>query len=297
LTRPSPSTLRALVILEYLGANSQEFFSLTELSYTLGLNKATANACLTAFVDAGYVTRHRADNTFTLGPEFSRLAAAATRGRRAIIQAARPEMELLSELSGTQVAANIIVGDELVLVSVAGVPASPQPLAYRARMFPPIGMLFVAWASETAVGRWLDTVSSTEEDRERYQQLLEYVREQGYVVSANREPRDRLDQLMRETQHQELTEQVREQMRALAAQLVAEEAGLRRLDPDTRYRVKSISAPVFDPAGGVEMALILRGFRELRGAEILELAALVTKSAERVTAAVGGHVRCPDGIR
>jgi DNA-binding IclR family transcriptional regulator len=62
------------------------------------------------------------------------------------------------------------------------------------------------------------------------------------------------------------------------------------LDPDGRYEVSSISAPVFGVGGEVVLALAATGWRErLPGATVERLGGVVRRAADDVSAALGGR--------
>lgn len=290
MPRPSPSTSRVIELLNFLGDHPREFFSLSELARRLDLNKATAHGMLGALSDAGYLFRHPVDKTFSLGPAIVALGQAAVAAESKVVAFAHPEMEALSAATGAQCVASTAIGDEVVIVAVVGLASVPtaSDLGYRARLYPPHGLVFVAWASDARVESWLESVAATPVDRKHYREMLVSIQERGFSLAANAQARSRLDRVMKEVQNEALTPEVHKTLTALGAELAREERELFKLSPEQRYQIRSISAPVFDAFGTVCLALILRGFPELTGSQILDHAESLVAACGRVTRLIGG---------
>lgn len=290
MPRPSPSTSRVIDLLNFLGDHPREFFSLSELARRLDLNKATAHGMLGALSDAGYLFRHPVDKTFSLGPAIVALGQAAVAAESKVVAFAHAEMEELSRLTGAQCVASTAIGDEVVSVAVVGLASVPMPtgLGERARIYPPHGLVFIAWAPESRIEEWLKTVTETPADRRRYREMLDDIRERGFSVAAHGQARSRLDRVMKEVQNEALTPEARKTLAALGAELAREERELLKLVPDQKYQLRSISAPVFDAFGNVALVLILRGFPELTGRQIAQHAEALMAACGRVTALIGG---------
>jgi DNA-binding IclR family transcriptional regulator len=284
-------------LLNFLGDHPREFFSLSELARRLDLNKATAHGMLGALSDAGYLFRHPVDKSFSLGPAIVALGQAAVSAESKVVAFAHGEMEALSRSSGAQCVASTAIGDEVVIVAVVGLASVPtaSDLGYRARIYPPHGLVFMAWAPEGRVEEWLKTVAETPADKKRYRQMLADIRARGFSVAALGQARARLDRVMKEVQNQALTPEVQRTLAALGAELAREERELLKLTPDQRYQIRSISAPVFDGFGNVALVLILRGFPELTGRQIAEHAEALVAACGRVTSLIGGLVPSQGG--
>jgi len=282
--------------LNFLGDHPREFFSLSELARRLDLNKATAHGMLGALADAGYLFRHPVDKTFSLGPAVVALGQSAVAAESKIVAFAHPEMDALSRATGAQCVASTAIGDEVVFVAVVGLgslPMASEP-GYRARLYPPHGLVFLAWATKERVERWLESVAETPADKKRYREMLADIRARGFSMAANAQARSKLDRVLREVQNEALTPEMQRMLAALGAELAREERELGKLSPDQRYQIRSISAPVFDPFGKVTLVLILRGFPELTGQQISEHAAALVGACGRVTKLIGGVI--PDSV-
>lgn len=296
MPRPSPATGRVVAVLNFLADNPRQFFSLSELARQLNLNKATAHGLLNGLTEAGYVFRHPVDKTFSLGPAVVALGQAAVAPDSKVIAFAHPEMELLAKSIGGQCIASIAVGDEIVVAATSGSPvlSNISELGYRTRLFPPHGLIFVAWESAEKIEAYLNNVTRPKE-RAHYSALLENVRERGYSLAANARARARLDRALRAVQNEEITSTVQQTLAQLAAELANEEYELTKIDPRKEYHVQAIAAPVFDASHRVRLGLTLRGFPQLTGAEILRHANSLVAAADRVSRMIGGTGRPGNG--
>lgn len=282
MARPSPGVERAIAVLDFLAAHPGEGFTLSELARRLELNKATAHALLATLTESGYLLRHPTRLTFQLGPALIALGAAA-HGQFEAADFALEEMRSLSDELGLECLATTAVGDEMLIVSRAGPPRSlnsVQP-GQRLPLTPPLGSVFMAWASDEEVERWLTRAPA--EDTDHYRAGLEAVRRRGYAVGLEADPRAALGQALRGLADDD-------RARLLVDQLIDElghqEYILTAIDRQGRYLVNHLVAPVFGPDGDVVLALSLFGFTgaitgkqvERYGDRLLEATRNVTKS-------------------
>jgi DNA-binding IclR family transcriptional regulator len=292
MPRPSHGTGRMVAILNFLAENPREFFSLSEIARQLNLNKATAHGVLNGLAEAGYVFRHPVDKSFSLGPALVGLGQAAVAPDSKIIAFAYPEMVTLAEAIGVECLAGVKVGDEIVCAATAGTPVMPNisELGYRTRLFPPHGIVFVAWASEDVIEAYLDNIT-TPKERAHYRSLLETVRERGYSLAARGQARARLDRALRAVQDEEITSPVQKTLATLAAELAGDEYQLLNINPRKEYQLQGISAPVFDANDRVRLGLTLRGLPKITGAQIRQHAKELVAAADQVSRLIGGTGR------
>jgi DNA-binding IclR family transcriptional regulator len=282
MARPSPGVERAVAVLDFLAAHPGEAFTLSELARRLDLNKATSHALLNSLTTAGYLLRHPTRMTYTLGPALIALGTAAQHQFEAA-DFAREEMRSLSDELGLECLATTAVGDDMLIVARAGAPralGTVQP-GQRLPLTPPLGSVFMAWAAEDDVQRWLDRAPA--EDADQYRAGLEAVRRRGYAVGLEADPRATLGRALAD-----LTEDApaRRLVEQLLDELGHQEYILTAVDRDARYLVNHLVAPVFGPTGDVVLALSLYGFsgamtgRQLEsyGDRLLEATRNVTKS-------------------
>ena len=239
--RQVPAVERALEILELLADHPQVLLGLSEIARTLAMNKASCHATLTLLADRGYLIRH-ADKTYSLGPAILPLANSFLHDQDALPQA-RVEMAAVSRELNLDCMASCIVDNEIVILAHTSSPGSfgiNMRVGARFPLVPPVGTVFLAWATRERVRQWLAGVGggATAAERERLLDALAVVRDRGYSVAigsanADRErPHDVDDYLLFE---------VRE---------------------NQRLPVAHIAAPVFDPEGTVRLAITVVAFHD-----------------------------------
>jgi DNA-binding IclR family transcriptional regulator len=271
-----------MAVLDFLAAHPGESFTLSELARRLDLNKATAHALLNSLTTAGYLLRHPARMTYSLGPALIALGAAAQNQFEAA-DFARDEMRSLSDELGLECLATTAVGDDMLIVARAGAPralGTVQP-GQRLPLTPPLGSVFMAWARDDDVERWLSRAPA--EDAGQYRAGLEAVRRRGYAVGLEADPRATLGRALADLAHDAPARRMVEQ---ILDELGHQEYILTSVDRQARYLVNHLVAPVFGPAADVVLALSLYGFTgamtgrqlETYGDRLLEATRNVTKS-------------------
>jgi DNA-binding IclR family transcriptional regulator len=283
--RPSPGVARVVSVLDFLADRPEETYSLSELCRQVGINKATAHALLGELTDAGYLVRDPVDKTYGLGPRLLAVGMSAGRSERTTINRARPHMRRLATELDVRCVASALRGDELVILEVAGrdrpFRTSLQP-GHRVPCAPPIGTVFVAWAAERSVQRWLARAGDdlTEASRSWYLDAVAAARRRGCSLSLDGQARARLEQAMVDSRllHDAVHELSQE------AYLVVDD-----LDPSQTYPLSHVAAPVFGLDGQVAMALTIYDLPgSLSVDEIDALTGRVRAAARAVTEAVGG---------
>lgn len=296
MARPSPAVERVVGVLSFLAAHPGEGFSLSELARRLDHNKATLHSVLGALTDAGFVLRHPARRTFTLGPALVALGHAA-QGPSPALEFARDEMRRLSGDLGLECLATAALGDEIVILARSGVPAEPGlnglvQVGQRLPLVPPLGTVFKAWSDPEDVERWLALVgcAAAADELARYRRGLAVARDRGYVVGLEADPRATLGQALAELAGDVRSARVREVVEALVDELGHEEYILVELDVEASYFVNHLVAPVFGPAGEVVLALSLYGFRRrLSGRDVAGYGETLHESCDRVTKSIHGR--------
>jgi DNA-binding IclR family transcriptional regulator len=265
--RQVPAVERALEILELLADRTPELLGLSEIARTLAMNKASCHATLTLLADRNYLIRH-ADKTYSLGPGMLPIANSFLHDQNAL-PFLRVEMTKLGRELNLDCVASSVVGSEIVILAHTPSPGSfgiNMRVGSRFPLVPPIGTVFLAWASRDRVEHWLASVQATPAKRARYIDALAVVRERGYSVAIGK--------------------------------AVGENPGgasdvddylLFELRETQRLPVAHIAAPVFDPEGTVRLALTVVAFRDqLTSQEIPVVMKRLTAATTRVTRATWG---------
>ena len=301
MARPAPGVERTIALITFLSRHPDRSFGLSELARRLDLNKATAHAMLATLSEAGWVVRDAADKTYRLGPALVAVGEAAAGPERLVLDLARPHMRRLSEELGVRVVASKAVGDHIIVVAHEGPGDGPSPPISRpgARipLSPPLGTVFVAWSDPETVERWLDGLSPRPDDRRLalYREAISTIRRRGFTIASDDERRRGISTLLTafadDYDDAEVRAAVERVIRAIG------DADDRLLvDPDgvEPHRLSMVSAPVFDAAGRVCLALTLI---DLPNRLTLQQAGLygwrLVTATEAITAQSGGRPPAP----
>ena len=283
----APGVERVVSLLDFLATHPDESFGLSDLSRQLGLSKATAHAMVTALTDAGYLLRHPTHKTYSLGPALIAVGHAAGARQLDLVDHARPEMEGLAAGLGVQVVASSVVGDEIVLLANSGRPG-PMWLAFtvgqRLPLTPPLGTVFLAWAAQVDIDRWLDQSGprATADDRERLRSALKVVRLRGYSLNLEAVARLKLGRAM--------TGRTDEPLSGVIDELAHEEYLLEEVGSAVSHRLAQIAAPVFGADGAVVLALTMVGLPDSLSAEQVPVyAQQLVAAANSVTRTLHGR--------
>jgi DNA-binding IclR family transcriptional regulator len=285
MARPSPGVARVVSVLDFLADHPDEAYSLSELCRQVDVNKATAHALLAELTDAGYLVRDPVDKTYALGPRLLAVGVSAGRNERTTLNRARPHMRRLATELDVRCVASTLRGDEIVALEVAGrdrpFRTSIQP-GHRVPCAPPIGTVFVAWAPERTVERWLARAGDdlTDESRALYLDAVAAVRRRGCSLSLDGRARAHLEQAIVESRslHDAVHNLGQE------AYLVVDD-----LDPGAAYALSHVAAPVFGPDGQVVLGFTVYDLPgPLSADEVEALTARVRAAAAAVTQALGG---------
>jgi DNA-binding IclR family transcriptional regulator len=270
--RQVPAVERALEILELLAGRPNELLGLSDVARTLAINKASCHATLTLLADRGYLIRHAA-KTYSLGPAILPLADSFLRDQDALPHA-RVEMAALSRDLNLDCVASGVVDDEIVLLARTSSPGSfgvSVRVGSRFPLVPPIGTVFLAWASSERVGEWLGSIAGqpTRAERKRYLDALAIVRERGYSVALG----------------------TASQAEGSNLPAAVDDYLLFEIDEAQRLPITHIAAPVFGPDGAVRLALTVVGFGErLTSQDVPAVAQQLLATATRLALTTWGVV-------
>lgn len=202
----------------------------------------------------------------------------------------RPLMERFATDNDCQCIATTRLDDEVVVVASAGRPqdvGEPETLVGQRMPFaPPMGSVFAAWDGATAAETWLGLTTDLVE-RERHRHALRSVVARGVslglLTAAQREFASTLESMAGRTEPLPRT-----LLWGLIQQLSYDPV---HLTDETKEAVRQISAPVFNAAGKVALALTCFGFGHPRSG-IDSLSSGLLDMAAAATRRIGG--RPPD---
>lgn len=299
MARPSPQTDRVVDLVDLLASRADEALTLSEISSSLRVNKATCHAMLATLTRAGWLLRHPTRKTYRLGPALAavgRIAAADI----PVLEFARPTLVDLSHELGLVCLALAPGDDHLTVLDEVG--PAPVVRAFRigeqVPVHPPFGAGFVAWAEPAMRDRWLDDAASSASGRAYCERALVAARGRGFAVELVTEPEARLRAMVAN-----LGESLSgasagrpdtTRMRTLLEQLVSEPLGDEpflpiAVVPDERYRVSTIGAPVFDADRQVVLVLVLvSSGTPMPGTRVEGIGRRLVGAAEALTTALGG---------
>ena len=292
----SQPTARALAILDLLMANPHQAFGLTEMTRRLNLNKATCHAILTTMANYGFLVQHPKTKAYRLGPSIIAAGNAAF-AQFPVLEYARPELEGLQNELGIGFAVTGRSKLHMVLLALYG-HASPLidsfQLGLRLPNTAPVAACFTAFSPASQLEDWLTRAhTSRGEYHEKLDQKLRVslitIRARGYEVTLKTNAEVELTkQLARINNSWSLTE-LEEITNKYQHDLCDESFHLDRIDPKARYNVSTISLPVFVYKEVPVMCFVAGSFdKPVLGSQIVEIAARIQQSADRVTALASG---------
>ena len=172
--RPSAS---ACDVLELLGETPAEPQRLAVIARRLDMPRATCQTVLLALCDRGFVVRHEADISYSLGPACVRLGEAAALASPALAAATEgvARVAAATGLGRGRHRADRRRGE--VAETIEGVdPFGPAVAAGLAvPLVAPFGAVFVAWADDDVLAAWFDRCDPplTRTERQRYSRTVD----------------------------------------------------------------------------------------------------------------------------
>jgi DNA-binding IclR family transcriptional regulator len=295
MARPALSAARALDVLDFLAAHPDETFTLSDLVRRVGVNVASMHALLAVLEQREYVSRDE-DKAYGLGPMLVPLGYAARR-RHAVIDAARHALESLAAdlgVTGLVVAASdgeMVVIDEVATVAPPHI-ARTRAIGRRIRMLPPIGGVFYAWSTDSAVEQWLESAPKAMQRHESdLRRWLTSIRTRGYAVGLETAARQGLRRAVRDLTGEPGSRSARGRLRNNVARLGDIATVLIEPNPHESYRVSHVAAAVVDRPGATPLSLYLMGFRrELSAYELERIGARLRVAAAGVARGTGDAV-------
>ena len=265
----SAPTARVLDVVELLSLPGNRQMRFSDVVRELELSQATAHAILKTLTDRGWVDRDPVAKTFSLGPALA-LIGARLDAARPLAHLARDAARRLA--SAVEVPASVIerAGDDLVITAFeqprgGAIPASPnERIPYTA----PFGVAFAAWDTPDAQRAWIQRAAADDAAlTRRLSDVLADTRKRGYDV-------DWMTPALAQAAHaigslsghalpvnmRSIIDQLRVEFTSVA---VTTDKGTRAPRP-----VATISAPVLDKGGHIQLVLGIHPVRPMTMAEI-----------------------------
>jgi DNA-binding IclR family transcriptional regulator len=294
VARPALAADRALQVIDLMVAHPTESFTLAEITRRTGINPASAHALTAVMLRSGYLQRHPTQKTYALGPALVASGAAAL-DQLPAIRAAQAEIGWLSDELQLEVTLSAPTDDEIIVVGAAGDASefgSVLQIGQRLPLSPPLGSVFLAWATPARIDHWLARArppfSPTEIERQG--RVLEAVRHRGYAIGLESPARRGLGAAVA---HSTPGERGLEPgtVDDLLAALAKVPYQLSSLDERRTYDVSMIAAPIFDAHRRVCAAITVNGLAPAAApADIVAVAERVRGAALVVTKRARGRL-------
>jgi DNA-binding IclR family transcriptional regulator len=260
MARRALSATRAVELLEFFAAHPGEDLTYTQLAQRLGVNLSSMHSILMALTESAILRRDPVHNTYSLGPALVAIGGAAL-SRNPIIEEARTQLSQLSQRLGLEGLGIVRIGGEALCFARSGpppVPGQTLQVGQRVPIVRPLYSIWMAWADEPDVARWLG-LSENARPEPWLLNILEAVRKRGYSVVLEIAPRQRIGELLAELAETPHDTELRKELRNAIEELGPDGVQSSHWNASTKM-VSTITAPVFDPSGETTLALSLQGF-------------------------------------
>jgi DNA-binding IclR family transcriptional regulator len=264
----SAPTERVLDVIELLSQPENRTMRFSDVVRDLDLSQATAHAILKTLADRGWVNRDPVDKTFSLGPALA-LIAARLDGARPLANLAHDAARRLA--TAVDVPASVIerAGGDLVITAFeqpkgSAISAAPnERIPYTA----PFGVAFAAWDTPEAQQKWIQRAAADDAALTRQlTDVLAQTRERGYDI-------DWMTPALAQAAHAigSLSEHALPvNLRSIIDQLRVEftSAAMTSGETGAPRPVATISAPVLDKTGHIQLVLGIHPVRPMTMREV-----------------------------
>jgi DNA-binding IclR family transcriptional regulator len=265
----SAPTERVLDVIELLSHPENQRLRFSDVVREVELSQATAHAILKTLSDRGWVQRDPVSKTFSLGPALS-LIGARLDSARPLARVARDAARRLA--AALDVPASVIerADDDLVITAFeqpkgGTISSSPnERIPYTA----PFGVAFAAWDTPAAQHGWIQRAATDDTELTRQlQDVLARTRERGYDI-------DWMTPALAQAAHAigSLSDHsLPVNMRSIIDQLRVEFTSAALTsddDPRAPRPVATISAPVLDKNGHIQLVLGVHPVRAMTARDV-----------------------------
>ena len=208
-----------------------------------------------------------------------------------LVEAARPEMEAVSQKYSARCLATARVDDQLVIAASAGSAtrhSASTLVGQRLPFMPPTGAVFAAWNGDAEIDNWLNKTSSPSA-RSGFRTSLQIVRKRGYSLGLLNEAQRKFASTLNNLAASPGAAKNHDQDLVLRELIHNLDYDPPELTAEVCESVRLISVPVFDPDGNVAFALTLYEFPKPTGAGgVNDYIEALQAVAARVTMRLGG---------
>ncbi|MBJ8348162.1 helix-turn-helix domain-containing protein [Antrihabitans sp. YC2-6] len=292
--RQSPPTERVVAVLDFLVANADRQYGLSELARKLGISKPTCLGIVSALTHGGYLMRDPVARSYGLGPA---LVAAGRAAQESLAAGPVPRrhLELLSSRFDTTCSASAVVGDRITILELTA-PPGVDPGVKVGQVYPfapPVGLMYVLWGGDAALESWLarEPALPVRIDRDRLRRVVDHCRRTGYLVETLTEMGRKLHNVMAGVDTSNLPAELRELLGEMSSSL-GERVYLESADGSAaEHPVSLIAAPTYDADGRQALVLSLHVSAWIDQAEIARRGAALVETAAAITHESGGGRR------
>lgn len=275
----SPPTERVLDVLELLGRNPAQQFTLAEICRVLGISRATGHVLLTTLTVREWAIRDPETARYTWGPAVAGLATPST------AQLYRTELQTLATATGMQVMLARRERDTLIVVDTVG-ECLRGPRISRGMRTPfvaPIGRDYVAWWSADAQKEWLQAIGTpTRQLKQRMAAVLNDIRHRGFVIERLTRQYVRVYTAMRALTADGEVDEVTTQLARAYADLAVIDILDDELTSGSSHSIATVSAPIRNPDGDVTMTVLAAVFTTLDSNTVRQLGEQLRETADAI---------------
>lgn len=294
MQRQSPPTERVVRLLDLLASHPRHGYGLSDLARELDMSKATCLGIVGALTRAGYLVRHEATKTYTLGPTLVSLGRAAVDAVPSLAFA-RPELRRLADELGFAASLATLVEDDIVIVDRTGPYGELDRMIRVGQRYPyapPSGMVLAAWLDDDGIERWLadHPAVSMDSGMAQLRALVDTCRSVGYFVERMNDVSLGALTVLAGFDGRDIPEAAGVALRNMVSNLADRHYVLRDLRSRRRFDVTFVAAPSYDGDSRPDLlfgALVLR--TDVGRDELTAYGEAARAAAARTTELAGGR--------
>lgn len=259
---------------------------MAEICRSLGISRATGHAILTTLAAHDWAIRDSETACYTLGPAIAGLGAPDPR------QLHRADLQALASATGTQVSLARREGETLVVIDTVGECLSGPRIqrGMRTPFVAPIGRDYVAWSSAEVQREWLEAIGTPSRAfQARMEAVFNEIRQRGYVVERLTRQYVRVYTALRALSADGEVDEITTQLARAYADLTVIDVLDDELCGGAVHSIATVSAPIRNNDGSVQMVVMVAAFANLDGAAIRALGERVRHTAHAIEKRIARH--------